>query len=426
MVDLNREYLEDYEHREHKEYEKFLKRMQKEEFSFDRDRYPPKERFIKLQKPIALTTLETAHESDIWCQVPFCGSLILPVPAWPKEYFENALFKASEIPKIIDFVKDTGKIQMVLETHPTDYVGLDYLDPFFVELEPPHFLLAPLSILENQKEIKKAQVSFRTLTGVKYLRWMKRKMIHDMAPTRFFPQLLSQSEGVYVALKLMNFTSPLVEDLENLFVADPEKAFTLIGVYKQFITDPITDALSHMTNFSFEDIREAQSLPVSYRPLEIRFPCEIGKFLLKKMTYAAQDMRACYDMIDHYDAYDLQKVQESLNEAIIANNPDIVNKNTEELSEILDNVWNDSTIPKRVKNLKRGVPMSIAAIGSAVSAFTGSIEGFLAGLGFSVGAKFLDIEIEGLSERLVKFFARSYQANVYDFKKKYKGKIARP
>lgn len=48
---------------------------------------------------------------------------------------------------------------------------------------------------------------------------------------------------------------------------------------------------------------------------------------------------------------------------------------------------------------------------------------FLAGLGFSVGAKFLDVEIEGLSEKLVKFFARSYQANVYDFKKKYEHRI---
>jgi hypothetical protein len=423
---LDREYLEDYEQRELREYESFLKKMQKGEFSFDKDRYPPKERFIKPQKPMALTTLETTHESNIWFQVPFCGSLILPVPAWPMEYFEKALFKVSEIPKMIDFIKDTGKIQMILETRPLNYVGLDYLDPFFVELEPPEFILAPFSMLGTQKEIEKAEVNFRTLASVKYFSWVKRYMLHGMAPTHFFSQILSQDEGVYVTLKLMNFTSLLVEDLESAIIDDPEKAYMMFGLYKQFITDPIVDVLSDMTNLSLKDIRETQYLSSAYRPQKIQFPCEIGKFLLRKLTYAPQGLRACYDLIDRYDSYDLQKVQESLNEAIITNHPDIVNKSAEELSEILDNVWNDPTIPKQVKNLRRGVPMSIAAIGTAVSAFTGNLEGFLAGLGFSVGAKFLDIEIEGLSERLVKFFARSHQANIYDFKKKYKDKITYP
>jgi hypothetical protein len=86
-------------------------------------------------------------------------------------------------------------------------------------------------------------------------------------------------------------------------------------------------------------------------------------------------------------------------------------------------MWNDPTIPKKIKNLRRGIPISIAAIGPAISAFAGGVAGFLSGLGFAVGSKFLDVEIEGLSERIAKFFSRSYQANVYDFKKKYKGKI---
>ena len=164
-------------------------------------------------------------------------------------------------------------------------------------------------------------------------------------------------------------------------------------------------------------------LPSVFRPSKTRFPCEIGKFLVRKLTYAAQDVRACYYLMDNYDAYDLKKVQESLNEGIVTNHPDVVNRNAKELSEILDNVWNDKTIPRRVKGLQIGIPLSMAAIGSVAAGPIGAAGGFLAGLGYSVADKFIDLETEGLSERIAKLKTKSYQANIYDFKQKYKAKI---
>jgi len=50
----------------------------------------------------------------------------------------------------------------------------------------------------------------------------------------------------------------------------------------------------------------------------------------------------------------------------------------------------------------------------------GAAGGFLAGLGYSVADRFIDLKTEGLSERLAKLKTRSYQANIYDFKQKYK------
>ena len=113
-----------------------------------------------------------------------------------------------------------------------------------------------------------------------------------------------------------------------------------------------------------------------------------------------------------------------MNEAIVANNPDIVNKSAEELSEILDNVWNDKTIPRRIEGLKVGVPVSMAAIGGIVAGLPGAAgSGFLADLGIKVAEKtvekFFGVKGEGLSERISKLRTKSYQANVYDFKKKY-------
>lgn len=146
---------------------------------------------------------------------------------------------------------------------------------------------------------------------------------------------------------------------------------------------------------------------------------------MKKLTYAPLGLRACNELIDHYSSYDLQKVQESLNEAIVTNQPHIVNESATELSEILDNVWNDKTIPRRVKGLQIGIPLLMAAIGSVVAGPIGATGGFLAGLGYSVADKFIDLETEGLSEKLAKLKTKSYQANVYDFKQEYKHKIAK-
>ena len=414
---MDREYLEDYEQKERNEYERLVvRRIKKEEFDFERDRYPPNERFVNLQKPVAVTSLGTANVRNLWAQIPLCGSLILPIVPAPEPAFEQIYFKVSEIPKIVDFIKETGKLQIVLGARACDYEGLDHLDPFFKELKPPAYEGLPRFIFGSEKEMKKVVNSFYGLANVKYLDFLRK--IYQEHGSRIYFIVLDTHLTVYTFLKLGHYT--IVKEFEDLMIDNPEKAFSQFVILRTFIFEPALELRTNLRNYTLEEVKAAQVLPLTYRLQETRFPCEIGKFLLKKLTYAPQGLRACNELIDHYDAYDLQKVQESLNEAVVSNNPDTVNKSAEELSEILDNVWNDPEIPKLVKNLRRGVPISIAAIGTALSAFTGGLEGFLAGLGFSVGTKFLDAEIKGLSERIAKWLTRSYQANVYDFKKKYK------
>lgn len=79
-----------------------------------------------------------------------------------------------------------------------------------------------------------------------------------------------------------------------------------------------------------------------------------------------------------------------------------------------------------MKGLHAGMPLSMAAIGSVVAGPIGAVGGFLAGLGYSVTDKFVDLGTEGLSERLAKLKTKSYQANIYDFKEKYKRNIPKP
>lgn len=417
---MNREYLEDYEQKESSEYGRLMKEIREGKFYLEKDRFPRDDRFVKLQKPVAVCAgVRTSNTNNLWAQVPFCGSLILLLPPLPRRHFEREFFKVSEIPQLIDFVKDTGKLQIAFNMDLRLYEGLDFLDPFFKELRPPSYLPAPYFTFGTKKEFKEVYNIFHTLGNAGFLDRL-RKLCEEINP-KALSGVLDRIETAYAFLKLGHYA--VVEEIENLMIDDPVKALTVLTICRKFIVSPVLDLRSDLTNFALRDIKETEILPLAYRLQKVRFPCEIGKFLLRKLTYAPQGPRACYDLIAHYDDYDLQKVQESLNEAIVANHPDVVKKSAQELSEILDNVWNDPTISRRLKGLKIGVPLSIAAIGGVVAGPIGATEGFLAGLGFDVVSKSIDIGAEGLSEKLARLRTKSYQANVYDFKKKYKGKI---
>lgn len=413
---MDKEYLEEYEQKEKAEFDRFLEKVHEGTFSLENNKYPPDERFVKLQKPVAVALSMT--EENFWVQVPFSGSLILLLEALPKSEFEEAYFPVSDIPDVIDFIKRTGRLQVGLSVYPHMYANLDYLDPFFTQLNPPCLYALPDEFYANEREIRHAEETFKALADVGYSDFLRRES--DMIDSRIFEVVYEHNLRTYVALKLRHYK--VIEDIEDSMIDNPFKAFYLLKASQNFITIPSDDLRFDLRNYSLRAIKEAQILPYVYQPQEVEFPHEIGRFLMTKFAYGPLDMRACYDIIDHYNRYDLQKVQKSLNEAIVSNSPNILNTNVQELSEILDNVWNDPTVPRRIKNIRR-VPIAIAALGPAISAFSGGLEGFLAGLGFTVGAKFLDVEIKGLSEKIAKFFSRSYQANIYDFKKKYKGRI---
>lgn len=155
---MDKEYLEDYEQKENAEYERFVRRMQERDFSFDKDKYPRDERFTKLLRPVVQAT-----RANYWAQIPFCGTLILRLAPVDKRLFEEVYFKVSEIPKVIDFIKDTGRLQIVLSGPPLDYEKLDFMEPFFRDLNSPaSFALLP-SLFWEAKEIL-AQQSWKNST----------------------------------------------------------------------------------------------------------------------------------------------------------------------------------------------------------------------------------------------------------------------
>jgi hypothetical protein len=423
---LNREYLEDYQQKEQEELKRLLiRKLENGTFSLEKDRYPPKERFFKLVEPVAVFPPLLTETNNIWAEIPFSGSLVVGIVPFTKSEFEKTYFEVSMIPKVIDFIKETGRLQIGLGFRADSYEGLDYLDPLFTELKPPYMTLAPATTLGSQKEINEASAAFHALAVIRYVDYLRT----EYNSWTLFRDMLDKNIWTYVCLKLGNYA--VVEDIENLLVDCPKAAHVALGICKNFVTDPARNVFSGLTNYSKEALNLSRVLPEAMRPKEIRFPYEIGEFLMKdKLTFAPYGLEACKDIIYRYEAYDLQKVQNALNEGIVQNRPDIVCKSTKDLFEILDNVWNDKTISKRMRNIEIGVPISIAALGAIVGGLQGLFAGgFLSELGFRVVEKATEGYAEkmfggGLVERLGKIRSKSYQVNIYDFKKKYKGKIA--
>jgi len=420
---LDREYLEDYEQKEYHQQERFLKDLREGRFSLSVDKYPPDSRFVNIQKPVTLAFGATFH-GNLWSMIPFCGSMLLTIPPIPQSDFERLFFRASQIPEIIEFIKETGRLEIALPSSPRAYEGLTYLEPIFRELNPPELISIPTEVFGDKKTIQKAKETFFTLGRISFFDFLAEE----------FPQALSDMVGkschVYTILTLGRYS--IVEDIENMMVDDPRQAFLLLGIYKMFIVEPLTDMRCDVICNTMEEIKKCRTMPIVYQPKDVQLPCEIGQFLTRNLTYAPKGLHACRQLMYDYDIYDLQKVHESLNKAILENEPDIMNAKAKELSEILDNVWNDKTVPNRIKNIEIGVPVSIAAIGGIVAGLPGLFAGgFLSELGFKVmekaaekyAEKLFSTKEEGLTERLAKLRMKSYQANIYDFKKKYKGKI---
>lgn len=178
---MDKKYLEDYLAREDDEYQNFvLKKIEDGTFDFEKDRYPPDNRFINLQRPVTDSTAMGCFAEDRWDQIPFSGSTIMNIDAIPPKIFEKYYFKISEIPKIIDFIKETGKIQITFQEKPTLYEGLDYLDPFFKELEPPYLRSINFTSFGTEAEIKHCLDSFNTLARYKFLKYYS-ELVEEIA-----------------------------------------------------------------------------------------------------------------------------------------------------------------------------------------------------------------------------------------------------
>jgi len=417
---LDREFLEDYEERELEEGNYFRKMASEGRFS-KTDLYPPIERFHKLNYPLVWAA---PGGMSIWPQIPMCGSLLIQILPVSKSNFENMHgFDVSDIDRLVDFAKDTGKVQFLVDWPTTAFYGLDFLDPIFQELRPPAVWTFPYPS-ELKLEVRKYREEFEALANIRfteYVRWMldTYEFSRRSLPIYYLAKRLMDYQRDYVQLRIMGFNE-VAEYLSNLMIDDPAFAHEVFSMVACFITLPMQDSTRAERNLDIEFLTKAISrLNLIKREAEkAKFPCEIGSFLLNKLSLFPEGFESCRDLIARYTQEDLYRVMASLSEGVKRKRADVVNLKANELCAILDNIWKDADrIRDEVTAVRYGIPIGMAIIGSMAGP-VGATGGLLAGLGFTVADKILDWSASSVSERIVKFFNENWLANIYDFRKK--------
>lgn len=417
-----KDFLEDYEAKEMENYRRFKKKIIDGKFGSE-DTFPPTDRFPELRKPFSRLYHmgKFSAKNNIWAIIPLSGSTLHGLTPLPEAMFEETTgFPVKKIPEVVDFVKDTGKLQFVIRGYPTAFLDTQFLEPIFTELRPPLGVTFPLDILLGKRQLQRYMVEFDTLAKSKVAPSILGWSIETTGSTRNAELLLSNYRRVYACLKGLGYQR-IVDELEYALVTHEGMAAMMMIVLGPLITEPFLDPLTCPSTLNADmygfvvEFAKAHLLDVP----EPSFPSEVGEFLLRKLVHCAPSLDACKQLTFEYEDMDVYKVAQALNQSIAENKPDAVRQGSEELSTVLENVWMDKRLANRIKEIKIGMPVLFGVVGALACGLTGGIGGLLAGLGFSVGDKLIGTMSGGIADKIAKLGAPNREVVVYDFKKKY-------
>jgi len=406
---MNKEFLSDYHQNEIDRINEYLKKI---DTGNTEEVYPPKSRFPKLKEPAALSGIV---KGPFWPSIPLFGSLIIPIPPFPeKDFFESHELTKKGFEDLIDFCRETGKVQFVLNGDAENYADLDYLAPIIEELKPPYLLRKPLSHFISADNYNKYTIELETLSRI---RSRNGTCLYELYPRlesmfKVYPRetIITEIRMYYAYFKGCGYDY-LIDAFESLILEDSVAALNFLAEYGVLIADNSLDSLfKHDVVFSSDELNyPLYGTPKLY---------EVGKFLLKRLTFMPESFDACKDVISRYEQQDLYRVLESLQEAIKNSNADSIREKNIELNTILDNTWHDEQIARRIKGLKYGIPISMALIGSAAAGLIGGLGGFIASL-IPKAINAITVNEESIEEIIAKLKTPSYLINIFDFRKKY-------
>lgn len=411
------EFLQDYEAKENEEQEKFIKRLKEGKVSQE-ERYPSNKRFVNLKEPIACPT----PSINVWGMIPFYGSTIVKLLPFDNkisfdEYYNKKFgFTSRNLDEIIDLAKETGKIQFVI-VNPTSYKNIEFLEPFLCSLKPPSVFMPSLEVLFGDYKLwKKYQIEYETIAQLGFNSYIYEANLSAGVDINFAKQRLNTAFA-YIGLKVLGYEE-LADELGYLMITNPSEASSYFDVIGYLIVGPKYDPLKSISCTHRTLLTKAHEIYNQYNIKDpINIPYEVGRFLLNKIVLYPETLDGCMKVIQEYEDYDLYKILYALDEGVKRENSDIVEDKKADLSEILDNVWNDADKIKTSSfGVSYGVSVSIGLVGDLATGLPGT--GLLTGLGFQVIDRFWGEKNEPISEKFTKFFYPNHLVTIYDFKNK--------
>lgn len=400
-----------------KENDLFEKHMKNAVDSTELLQYPPKDRFLKLNEPLVFFDPFSYfnYKEKIWFQIPFAGTLMISLRNVPQNDCLNYhSFEPNEISQLIELAKDKGKIQFGLQTLPTEYENLDYLDDIFNELNPPVLFTQPFESLADNKILDKWRTSFDQHASISYYEAFEK--IRQIPSPNYVSNLIEQHRGIYLSLKLLQWDNA-IENLENVMIDDPILAMNLFEKYAILIGPKFA---SFTPNVSW-GLKELKRFDLDANSLSNTFYPEIGSYILKQTMLHPFDYHECRSVIDHYDQNQLYTVYKSLYRSVQNQTFSDLTENIESIKEIMDNAWADgSKLVGKNKTIKIALDVVLGLCGAAASTLAGvGYPGLLAGLGFGVLTNNTPWS-SGLSEKILKHLQPDYLVNIYDFQQQTK------
>ena len=333
-------------------------------------------------------------------------------------------FDVSEIAGLVDLSKDTGMVQFTLAARPTQFAGLDYLDPVLNELRPPVVRAIPLSAVLDGASLKRSNIEFDTMAAFSLWPLIKANLANAGLDREYALQNYDVIRSAYSMLKLLGYEKVLAQ-VDECVLSDAPRAHRILYLYNQFVQGPMFDPLKGVYCFSREYLKGMKRLSGS-GPDSVtdQFPCEIGASLMKSVTLAPESLEACRDVADLYRQEDVTRLVSELGSAVSDSKLDAIKSTSAELTEALQNVWDEARNRRtKIKGVSYGLGFGMAAGGFAagqVLSASPESAGLLSGLGFHLLDKAVESAAEGISASAARAVSKSYTMSVYNFQKKHR------
>jgi len=419
---MDRGFLEEYWLKERKDFQKFLNQRAK---GRDSSVYPAPSRFVGGLKNPTLYALQRTHcysdrQEIFWSQVPFAGSLIVVLKPVPERRFKRDHgFEAKRIPELVEFAKETGKINFVLAKTPLAYDGLDFLDPILTELKPPMGWLLPIEWTFSSEATAARYIAEFNENAQPAFEQLAAEAIARTGYVGTRDDILGHYRDIYLLLRLSRMRNT-AKGVMILLRDHPLLACSVMDAYSdilfqgffRFMPAPQNIELSSLNVF-----RELNELFGEKPLLKMIAPHEVGVFLMKKLTPYAPSFEAMQFLYDRYREEKLYNVMEALHNAIRSESSDLVFEKAEDMEDILDNVWKDARkVGRSAKLIDYSVSLTIGVVGPIAGQMLAGTIGLLAALGFSVGEKTVGF-FDNVGLKISKRFFPSELANIYEFQK---------
>jgi hypothetical protein len=413
---MDKEFLEDYAQREWDEINRYFQGLSSGKISKS-DRFPPNNRFIKINEPV---TYLSQINMPLWSVVAFSGSTIIPLYPIEERFFESIYhLKTNQINEIVSFTEETGKIQFILMKDPRDYQGLKFLDPIFQRLRPPKAEGIPPNQFISEKEDKLLFEEYLTLADLGFNDFFEKEFKYNWNRSLVDSNRITFSRNYVMAKAFASAT--FNQDMEDALVSDFQRFYEIMMALSVFVFDPLFNPLQCTQCLDLEPYREVaewanrEGIQAKNRP----FPCELGRLLMEKLMHYPESLEACKQLSAVYKETDVQKLFKAINEGVMLKQPDIIEQRGAELSSVLNNLWKDQSVTKKINGIRFGVPLALGIVGTVSSGLSGSYTGLLSGLGFDALDTLFQLKEESITERIAKAFSSSQQVAIFDFKKRY-------